>query len=224
MNLDRRLFYLFIITSLAFAACAPVAMVKPLAAKQKAVTASLGGPLIGFSNAVIPVPFTSVGFAYGLNDKSTLSTRVHTTSALFGVAHLETGYLRQLRAAKGNVPGISVNGQASWMFDGWAHRFRAYPQLDLNAWWDVGTQGSYWYVGGTTWFEPLSKGTGERAQSPRFIPAAHVGFSRERTKWSTRVEMKYLAPFNSHQSLTVDYKAPGNNGAIGIYLSLMRKF
>jgi hypothetical protein len=199
-------------------------MVKPLAAKQKALTASLGGPVIGFGNAVIPVPFTSVGFAYGVNDKSTLSTRVHTTSALFGVAHVETGFLRQLRAAAGFTPGISVNGQASWMFDGWNHRFRAYPQVDVNAWWNVGSQGSYWYVGATTWYEAMAQGTGGRTQSTRFIPAAHSGFSRERTKWSMRVEAKYLAPFNSNQSLTIDYKAPGNSGAFGIYLSLMRKF
>jgi hypothetical protein len=204
--------------------CSPVTMVKPLAKKEIAATATLGGPAIGFAGAVVPVPFTSIGVAYGATDKSTVTARVHTTSALFGVGHIDLGVLRQLRAQEGNMPGISVMAQGSFMFDKWQHAFRFYPQIDLNAWWDVGTKGNYVYTGAGSWFETRNQGTGGRTQSTHVIPAWNLGFSREREKWSTRFEVKYLAPFTSNQSLTVDYKAPGNSGAIGVYVGFMRKF
>ncbi len=212
------------IAALLLHACSPVTMVKPLAAKQKAVTATVGGPLVGFGGAVVPVPFTSVGGAYGYSDKSTITGRFHTTSALFGVMHLDAGLLRQLRAQNGKMPGISAMVQGSFMLDTWEHQFRFYPQLDLNAWWDVGKMGSYVYTGASTWYETRSVGTGGRVQSTRVIPAFNLGYSREREKWSTRFEVKYLAPFTSNQSLTVDYKAPGNTGSVGIYVGFMRKF
>jgi len=220
----KRLLFWIGTAALVFQACSPMTMVKPLAEKQKAITATVGGPLVGFGGAVVPVPFTSIGGAYGYSEKSTITARFHTTSALFGVMHLDAGLLRQVRSQNGKIPGISVMAQGSFMLDTWEHQFRFYPQLDANAWWDVGKNGSYLYTGASTWYETRSRGTGGRVQSTHVIPAFQLGYSREREKWSTRFELKYLAPFTSNQSLTVDYKAPGNTGALGLYVGFMRKF
>lgn len=217
----RNLLFLFIAL---LTACSPVTLVKPLQKKQWAASATFGGPLIGFGSAVIPVPYTSLGAAYGVSDNGTVTARLHTTAALFGVAQIDAGYLRQLRKQEGRVPGLSAMGQGTFMFDRWKGVARFYPQIDLNAWWDVGSNGSYCYTGLTSWYELQSKGTGDRKQPSNFIPAWNLGYSREREKWSTRFEVKYMAPMNNHEALTVDYKAPGNFGAFGIYVGFMRKF
>jgi hypothetical protein len=217
-------YIILLFTVIALIGCSPVTMVKPLKAKQWAASATLGGPLIGFGSAVIPVPFTSVGAAYGVSDQSTITARVHTTAALFGVAQLDAGYLRELRKQSGIIPGISAMGQGTFMIDRWEGKARFYPQIDLNAWWDIGSKGNYCYTGLTSWYELQSKGTGDRKQPANWIPAWNFGYSREREKWSTRFEVKYLSPMTNHEALTVDYKAPGSNGAIGVFVGFMRKF
>ena len=216
--------FIFFISIALMAACSPVTLVKPLAKKQWAASATLGGPLIGFGNAVIPVPYTSLGAAYGLTEHSTVTARIHSTAALFGVAQLDAGYLRQLRKQQKAIPGISIMGQGTFMIDRWKGLARFYPQIDLNAWWDVGSKGNYCYTGLTSWYELQSNGTGNRKQPSNWIPAWNVGFCRERSNWSTRLELKYLAPFTSHDALTVDYKSPGENGALGVFVGFMRKF
>src|SRR5690242_18275035 len=73
------------------ASCAPCRYVKPLAKKQSAASFSFGGPLIMFSGTPIPVPFTTIGYGYGLTDNVTTYGNVHTTSALFGNAQVDLG-------------------------------------------------------------------------------------------------------------------------------------
>ena len=206
------------------ASCSPVSMVKPLQKKQWAATATVGGPLVGFGGAVVPVPFTSVGAAYGVDSVSTLALRVHTTAALFGVGQIDGAYLRQWRGQEGGIPGISTVVQATYMVDRWEGNSRFYPSLDVNAWWDVGKKGSFIYTGITSWYELKKIGTADRVQEHRWIPALNLGYTRSRGKWNTNFECKYLAPFTSHESLTVDYKAPGSNGAFGVYVGFTRKF
>jgi hypothetical protein len=215
--------FLFIAV-VALYACSPVTMVKPLKAKQWAATGSFGGPLIGFGSAVIPVPFTALGAGYGLDSVSTISARVHTTSAAFGVAHLDVGYLRQLRSPEGRIPGITASLNSALMLDKWEKNFSWYPSLDVNAYWNIGKQGSFLYTGVTSWFDYHKVGTADRVQPYNWVPAVNVGYTRSRARWNTSLEVKYLAPGISHESLTVDYKAPGSTGAIGVYVGIIRTF
>jgi hypothetical protein len=110
------------------------------------------------------------------------------------------------------------------MIDTWEGNSRFYPSLDVNAWWDVGKRGGFVYTGLTSWYELKKIGTADRIQEYRWIPALNLGYTRNRGNWSTSFECKYLAPFTSNESLTVDYKAPGSNGALGLYVGITRKF
>jgi hypothetical protein len=110
------------------------------------------------------------------------------------------------------------------MVDQWEGNSRFSPSLDINAWWDVGKQGSFIYTGLTSWYELNKIGTADRIQENRWLPALNLGYTRSRGKWNTSFECKYLAPFSSHESLTVDYKAPGTTGAFGVYVGFTRKF
>jgi hypothetical protein len=51
--------------------CAPSRIVKPLEKGEQSLTANLGGPLIKFGSAPIPIPLTSVMYARGISNKTT---------------------------------------------------------------------------------------------------------------------------------------------------------
>ncbi len=55
--------------------CAPTRFVKPLAKKQQAVNLSGGGPLITYSKLIIPMPFVTAAYGYGID--STLLVLAH---------------------------------------------------------------------------------------------------------------------------------------------------
>lgn len=66
-------------------ACAPSRYVKPLEHKQHAVSGSFGGPMATIPGvATIPIPFTSLGYGYGLKPKTTVYANWYTTAAVFG--------------------------------------------------------------------------------------------------------------------------------------------
>lgn len=199
-------------------------MVKPLEKGHWAATANLGGPLIGFGKSTIPIPFTALGAAYGVTDNSTAIVRLHTTSALFGVAHIDAGWLHKWRDAKGKIPGISTLPQFSFMIDRWQGKASFYPSLDVNAFWNMHERGDFLYAGLTNWFELHSKGAINRNQPYHWIPALNIGYTITKAKWNTSFEMKYMAPGVSNQNLVVDYQTPFNKGAVGLYISFIRKF
>lgn len=64
-------------------------MVKPLEKDQWAAGASLGGPLIGFNDLTIPVPFTTLSGAYGVDTNTSLTAKIYPTAGLFGVGQID---------------------------------------------------------------------------------------------------------------------------------------
>jgi hypothetical protein len=199
-------------------------MVKPLQKKQWSAGASLGGPMIGFGDLTIPVPFTSVAAGYGVDSNATVTARIYPTAALFGVAQMDAGLLYQWRKSEGWKPGISTLPQATFMIDRWEGRASFYPSLDIHAWWDVNDRGDFFYAGCTNWFELRSTGAMDREQQDRWIPAVNAGYTLVKQRWNTAFELKYLAPGHSNENLVVDYRMTGNSGALALFVSFTRKF
>lgn len=213
-----------VVTCLLLAGCSPTTMIKPLQKEQWAAGGSFGGPLVGFGEATIPVPFTALSGAYGIDSNTTITARIYPTSALFGVAQVDAGVLYQWRKAEKWKPGISTLPQAMFMMDRWEGRSSFYPSIDISAWWDVNERGDFFYTGFSNWFELRVQGALGRDQRQRWIPAFNAGYSLVKTKWNTTFELKYLAPGRSNENLVVDYKMTGNTGAVALFVSLTRKF
>ena len=76
--------------------CAPARYVKPLEKKQHAATLSLGGPLIKYGTATIPIPFITANYGYGIDSTTTGFVSVNVTSALYGNFQLEVGATKQI--------------------------------------------------------------------------------------------------------------------------------
>jgi hypothetical protein len=73
------------------AGCASTHTVRPLGRGNAVAHASLGGPLVDVSGAVIPTPILTLGGALGVRDDSEIILHADATAALFGVAHVEPG-------------------------------------------------------------------------------------------------------------------------------------
>ena len=76
--------------------CAPSNFVVPLEKGEHVITASLGGPLVNVPGiATIPLPFTTLGYGYGLSEKSTISGALYPTAAIYGDFQINAGFSHQ---------------------------------------------------------------------------------------------------------------------------------
>src|ERR1035437_5357458 len=136
-----------------FSSCTPSSLVRPLDKGQKVVSASLGGPLIGFAGTTIPVPLTSVMYAQGITNKTSVFGSVHPTSLLFGVFQTDIGICQGLYYNDSLRIGFSVNPALNLAFDKWEKQFKCWPQLDVNMYWNIKPNKSFLYAGVENWFE-----------------------------------------------------------------------
>lgn len=204
--------------------CAPSRYVKPLAKNQQALSFSFGGPLIKFSGAPIPIPFSTIGYAKGLTDNLTIYGNLHSTSALFGNSQLDLGTSFHIYK-KENKYGISASPALQLAYSVRNRSgFRLWPSLDLNGYFHLKEKPSYLYAGINSWFEFSSTRAHEQAQQKHAIPNAHLGFTRVRTKWQHQFELKYLGIGIPNLPGVVDYVGVSHKGSFGIYYSVTRKF
>lgn len=216
----------FLLFCCVLGACTTSRLVKPLPEKKLGVGANLGGPLIKFGTATIPVPLSSLTAAYGLKDHTSLYGSLHTTGLLFGVAYIDLGMVRRVLAPQGYVPGFSVSPLLNIGVD--LHEFnpKLWPQLDLNAYWDYGKSKNHFvYVGVNNWFELASHlPDSELKQRHHWLFTPQVGNTWVTPKWRYTLEMKWTAA-NVNSSYNVgNYKGIGEQGAVGVYVSIMRYF
>jgi hypothetical protein len=225
-KLQNKLFILFL---LFLFSCAPSRLVKPLEKGEQQVNASFGGPLINFAGTTIPIPFTTLSYANGVADKTSVFASVHTTSLMFGVFQTDIGVVKELFSPDSTsriTPGISVAPAVNITFDKWENNFRVWPQIDINAYWLLGkNRQHYFYTGLSNWFEFKQVKAHNEIQRNQWIFSPQAGIVLSKIKWNHQVELKYLAPEIQNNNTIVGYNNPlSNKGAIGIYYSVSRKF
>ncbi len=212
------------VLSMLFTQCAPSRMVKPLEEKQHAITANVGGPLIGFAGTVIPVPFTALGYGYGLRANTTIFANLHTTSLLYGVIQTDLGVCRNFKTWDNGL-AISSNLVANLSVDKWQGNFRFWPQLDVNVYKPFHEKKSFWYAGFDSWYELARYRAHDYRQPVHVFLNPHAGLQwGKKTHWSYQFETKWLIPYIKNTPNQIKYKAPGGNGAIGIYFGVTYRF
>jgi hypothetical protein len=217
-------FILIVVSALFFQYCAPSRYVKTLERKQRAASFSFGGPLIKFSGAPIPVPFTTLGFGYGATDKVTAYGNLHTTSLLFGNLQADLGATVRLFEKKEQF-GVTVSPAVQVAYN-LRNRtgFRIWPSLDANIYIHLSKKPSFLYAGLNSWFETSTVRAHGEPQPRNFIPNIHLGYQVVKTKWQHQFELKYLAPGIPNLPGVVEYIGPAGKGSLGIYYGLIRKF
>ncbi len=207
-----------------FQNCAPTRFVKPLAKKENAIAANLGGPLIHFGKAVTPIPFTSIMYGRGLTNSTTAFGSVHLTALLFGNIQTDLGVCQQLYKNDSLKFGITINPAINMVYDKWNKNFRAWPQLDANVYKDILKQKAFVYVGLTNWFEFSSTRAHGEPQTNHALINPHVGMSYNTKKWGYTFECKFLQMNKKNVPNVVDYVGINQHGAVGVYLNFVRRF
>lgn len=216
--------FITVLIILFFQNCAPSRFVKPLAKNENAISANLGGPLIKFGNATIPIPFTSINYGRGITDKTTAFGSIHTTALLFGNIQTDIGICQSIYKNDSLKFGISVNPTMNLVFDKWEKNFRAWPQLDINAYKNILKDKAFVYIGLTNWFELSSQRAHQEPQTQRVLINPHLGLTYNTKKWSYSIETKFLQMNRNNTPNVVDYVGINQKGAVGIYLNFARKF
>ena len=208
-------------------ACNTTRIVKPLKAKEAMVQLDFGGPLIDFAGAVIPLPFSSIMGAYGVDSNLTVFGGVNITSALYGNGHVDAGIVYRLhRSKKCYLPSISGGLSSQFIFDmdGKQPSFRAYPVVDVNLYWQYLKSGNnFVYLNFGSWIDLWEKAGGtynDRAFNPTFA----LGHTFENAKMRYTIEAKYMLPGVESGGSPVVYNGINGYGSFGIYLGISRKF
>ena len=212
----------FLITGLLFS-CAPVRNVRPVEKGEWRVSGSLGGPMIHFSGAIIPVPYTSLAAAYGIRKDLSASIGVHTTALAFGVIQTDISATYAPLKPSRWKPGISVVPVVNIAGDIWQKNIRFWPEITANAWWEYGGRKHYFYTGLSNWFELKNKRPNGEEQASHWLITLNAGNYLCFGNWNFCQEIRFLAPGMDNRKVVVDYLKPGNSGAIGVYFGVGRK-
>lgn len=204
------------------ASCNITRVIKPLEKDEVQVSASLGGPLIEFAGAPMPIPLTSVHAAYGLSEKQTIMGGLHTTALAFGVLQLDLGTNFRLYVNNAQNTGISASLIANTMIDRWESNASLYPQADVNVWRKYGNQ--LFYANLSSWLELRNTRAHNEIQPNRLLPSMGLGYQWLKEKYGFQAELKYIAPHLSNRDIVVNYIAPGHRGALGLYMGIIKKF
>ena len=201
--------------------CAPSRFVKPLQKKEQAVSFSLGGPVIKYSGAPVPMPFTTLAYGRGLTDRITGFGSLHTTSLLFGNIQTDIGSTFLLLEKPGRL-GLSATPalQMAYHLDT-RKSFRIWPTADVNCWMHLKDSPSYVYCGISAWAEPSSRRAHEQPQPRHVIPNIHTGIVFAGTKWNHQLQVSYFGAGIPNLPGVVEYIGIGGKGAIGFHYSVM---
>lgn len=69
--------YIFIFLALTVLSCAPSRFIEPLSKNQQALSFNIEGSLIDYGGTTIPIPLTSLTYAYGLSNNLTAFGSLH---------------------------------------------------------------------------------------------------------------------------------------------------
>jgi len=219
----KTLFYALLICSLYN--CAATRIVKPLEAKQWAAGADLGGAIIDFAGAKIPLPLTSLTAAYGVDSQLTAFGSLHTTALAAGVVQMELGAVRSIFAQDKNGFNLSAGATANFMVSTWDGKARFYPQLDINAYYTYGEKKrNYVYLGVANWFDLQAQQAHQQDNKEHWIPNLALGHTFKTNKMRYTIETRWIAPLSSNQNLVVTYNGIANQGSLGLFFSVFRTF
>ncbi len=222
-----RFFSCLLLLTLLFTACAPTQFVVPLEKGEHAVSASLGGPLVNVPGiATIPIPFTSLGYGYGLTERSVISSALYPTAALYGVFQLSGGYTHEIWQKN----KMNLTGKVGFdlMTDVYEKNTKFWPQLDANFSYtyqskliEEDNKRKLIYLGFSNWFELSSTRAHGETQSNFLFFNPHIGHQMKRNNWAFHFEIAFLATNLNNEKVVLDYKSAfGNRGATGIYFGI----
>ena len=215
---------LSIVLIVALFSCSPARFIKPLEKNQKAVMAHLGGPLINFSGIPMPIPFSSIGFGYGLRDRLTVYSAWHTTSALFGNWQQEFGISFEPLSYRFPIKCSIQTGVQGIQGFRMIRVLQAYPTLDLNIYRELPKKSGIMYLSQRSWFNFYALKAHGESRSNVIVSGWHLGFQKNTPKYKHLIEWGWIMPQSPNQPNVVKFIGLKGQGALSIQYSITHCF
>jgi hypothetical protein len=206
--------------------CGVSRFVEPLEKKQHAVSVGLGGPIIDFGGAPVPVPLTNVAYGYGIDSNVTFFSGLHITSAAFANLQVDFGInYRPWNWKNPAIPKLAFSPTFNFIYDRDDYKVKFWPQLDFNMYWNFGKKKHYVYVGLSNWFELAPKRSADRVTLQHWIPCPQIGLVFKEKTREYCIETKFINPGAENTYSFIRYRSiMGKYGASGIYFNFVQKF
>jgi hypothetical protein len=195
-------------------ACTATQPVRVLPKGQSRWISSLGGPLLPHHAPTGFIPYTNVGVMWGRSDNVTVSANVHLLAAAFGVAGVDVGATRRLRAEAGAMPELTGQAQLyGFVGPGGA---RVYPNFTGTASWTAGPR-TLLYGGSALTVRPSG--------SIALVATPLAGIQRDvGTRFVLQLEGKWMAAnIDMHSGLFEGENSLGGNGGLALQLGVQVK-
>lgn len=210
--------------------CTTTRALAPLQKGQHGMSVSLGGPFVQFAGAPIPVPFTQIGYRYGLDGHGDVHAGLYATGLFTTkVGGFDLGVSRELVTADGGRPRIMLDMNHGFFFgdsQGTADPtsgpgaeltgaapggFRWFPELQAVFTWDLGTAPHRVYVGVDGFFQ--------------VVPEAHALVTpffgtelRASRTLGVVLEVGWISPWTNTTAMNPVWYGPGDQGVVSAKL------
>ena len=197
---------------------------RPLAAGEHALGVTLGGPMVEFSGAYIPLPNLVVEGLSGLqplaNRPLDLNYGMNLTGLAFGVVGLHAGSSWQLVEQQGAIPAVVISDRL-WLYNNYLdlrkdksqRRLWAVDQIEVNGSYEVGR--SLVYFGFAEYLD---------FSQPDLIVTPFLGTElRPSAPVGLQIEARYFGANKVKPVDTVTWLSPGP-GAFGLLLGFRYDF
>ncbi len=218
----------FVLGAVALAGCAASRSVAPVGKGRHAFTASFGGPFVEFAGAAIPLPFASVGYRYGVSDRTSVHTSTYLSGPIiFGIGGLDVGINHMVLDAKGARPRLMFDVTNYFFFgDNRATGepgdppggFRWIPDITLLMSWDLGEGRNgrpphRIYIAWDSFVQLVP--------TPTYTPSAILGTELQADRnVGVQLELSWVAPFTNTTTAAPVWFGPGNQGAVAAKIGL----
>jgi hypothetical protein len=203
--------------------CAPTRYIEPMDPGDQAFGFSLGGPLIESDGIVGPIPLTSISYARGLKENLNGYAGLHTTAMLFTNFQVDLGITYRVLEQNKWIPSISVGPGFNMVVDMDDAKFKLWPFVDVNAYWNFGERNHLVYMGISNWFEIGNKVSYPEVHNHRYIPNPHIGITLKAKKWQYTMECKMIHPAFGTLNTFVAYPSLlDEQGGIGVFVGFTR--
>lgn len=203
--------------------CAPSRLVRPLKVDEQMIGLTVGGPLFEYSKTTFPMPLSSVFYARGFTEKTSGFASLHITSLFYGIFQTDIGLCREVYHNDRMRLGVTTTPVLNFAIDRWEKHLKLWPQLDVNAYWEIKPKESFLYAGVCNWFELSAFKEGNNDDQLRhWLINPHLGFQYNRNRWAFIIETKFLAPHADTTPNVVEYTGIQGKGALGIYFGINR--
>lgn len=215
---------ILILVVIFIASCAPSRFVKPLQKGEQALGCSLGGAMIHYGGASIPIPNTSFFYGKGITDQLTVHGSVYGTSLAYGVIQLDGGAVYRFVGSDSSQWGMSANMSFNLAIDRYDWKAKLWPNLEWNSYYHLGKRGDFIYGGLGYWFELSGMRAHDQKQDKQVMLYPQLGYSFKKKNWSLETELRWLAPGRMNLPNAVSYVGIQEHGAVGLYFQFIRRF